>query len=226
MTGENDKLSAACSNDGIISICGWCKESLPKKYKRVGRLKRWCSKSCRQTAFRFRRLNSKYRCADMRPLNLAYADPPYPGLARKYYRKESTYAGEVDHKKLIKSLLAFDGWALSTSRHALRAVLCYLPNDVFICPWIKTHRQFKSYGPSNIHEYLIVKPARRLLNGPPDALYASAARGGGKLKGRKPIKFVSWLFALLGAMPQDNLTDLFPGSNIVGKCWLQFSKRR
>ncbi len=55
----------------------------------------------------------------------AYADPPYPGTAAKYYRLEPTYAGEVDHRALVASLLQerYAGWALSTSSKALRDVL-------------------------------------------------------------------------------------------------------
>lgn len=36
----------------------------------------------------------------------AYADPPYPGTAKKYYGDQPTYAGEVDHAKLIGELEA------------------------------------------------------------------------------------------------------------------------
>lgn len=30
-------------------------------------------------------------------MRIAYADPPYPGQARKHYGQHPDYAGEVDH---------------------------------------------------------------------------------------------------------------------------------
>lgn len=50
-------------------------------------------------------------------MRFAYADPPYPGLAARYYADQPTYAGEVDHAALVASLEAsgYDGWALSTA---------------------------------------------------------------------------------------------------------------
>jgi hypothetical protein len=54
-------------------------------------------------------------------MRFAYADPPYPGTARKYYGDQPTFAGEVDHRQLVASLVdaGYDGWALSTSAKAL-----------------------------------------------------------------------------------------------------------
>jgi len=49
--------------------------------------------------------------ADGPPKRIAYADPPFPGMARKYYQHEPTYAGEVDHRALLAELVTFDGWA-------------------------------------------------------------------------------------------------------------------
>lgn len=56
------------------------------------------------------------------PRRIAYADPPYPGLARRYYRDHPDFRGEVDHAELIRRLCSYDGWALSTSAAALPAV--------------------------------------------------------------------------------------------------------
>ena len=39
------------------------------------------------------------------------------------------------------------------------------------------------------------------------------------MKGRKPIAFAAWLFALLGAQPSDVLDDLYPGTGIIGRAW-------
>jgi hypothetical protein len=58
-----------------------------------------------------------------------------------------------------------------------------------------------------------------------DNLVSSVARGGdSNLIGRKSIKFVNWLFGLLGAAQNDTLDDMFPGSGIVTRCWNEFCR--
>ncbi len=150
---------------------------------------------------------------------MAYADPPYPGLAWMY-RGEASYGGEVDHRELVARLAGFDGWALSTSAAALGGVLPLCPAGVRVCAWVKPIAPSpQTLGLHNLWEPLIVAPGRRLRGGTPDFLVAKPARFGGDLIGRKPIAFVAWLFALLGLSPGDELADLYPGTGIVGKCW-------
>ena len=74
----------------------------------------------------------------------AYADPPYPGRAY-YYKRESSYAGEVDHKELVDRLVAQypDGWALSTSSPSLADILPLCPEDVRVMAWVKPFASFK-----------------------------------------------------------------------------------
>jgi hypothetical protein len=189
---------------------------------------KWCSKRCRQTAFRFRKL-AVIEDKPNTSKRLCYADPPFPGLSRKYYRDEPTYGGEVDHVRLLEQLTTggFDGWALSTSRKALGDVLSLMPRGVeySVCVWVKTHNPPKARGISNITEYVIVVPARRRLPGVPDALVTPVARGGdSNLMGRKPIVFINWLFRLLGASPNDSLDDLFPGSGNVTRCFDEYRR--
>jgi hypothetical protein len=150
-----------------------------------------------------------------------------PGLARKYYQHEPNYTGEVDHATLIASLEAsYDGWALSTSASALRTLLPLCPETVRVCAWVKPKgASSKTYGLHNSWEVLLVKPARSERPGARDWLLAHAARGGGRLPGRKPIAFVAWLFKCLGARPGDELGDLFPGTGIVGRAWLELGGR-
>jgi len=159
---------------------------------------------------------------------LAYADPPYPGLARKFYGKETTYAGEVDHAELIRRLSSYDGWALSTSARALRDILPLCPPEARVCAWIKPGgAPPKTFGLHNVWEPVIVLQARRLRPGRRDALYIHPARlGGSKLIGRKPLQFCAWLFEALGADPGDSFDDLFPGSGIVSSAWREFVARR
>lgn len=33
---------------------------------------------------------------------IGYADPPYPGQSAKHYADHADYAGEVDHRQLLK----------------------------------------------------------------------------------------------------------------------------
>lgn len=98
--------------------CEWCGVPMPGKRADA----RTCSKRCRQALWRFRGQIGVARVLDRR-LRLAYADPPYPGLSRRYYEDHPDYAGEVDLVALVSHLQQFDGWALSTSARALPDVL-------------------------------------------------------------------------------------------------------
>lgn len=201
--------------------CAWCRLELQATAKPAAR---FCGQRCRQTAFRLRRRRATEVNSD-RPLRFAYADPPYPGLARRYYQHEPTYAGEVDHVELVASLArSYDGWALSTSARALRRLLPLCPDGARVCPWVKPHAPSpKTYGPHNCWEPLIVVPGRHRRPGVRDWLSALPARGGGTLPGRKPIAFCAWLFDLLGMAPGDELVDLFPGTGVVSAAWRELS---
>jgi hypothetical protein len=201
--------------------CAWCRAELSATPGAV----LWCGKRCRQTAWRARR-QSRLDALWSIPLRLSYCDPPFPGRAY-LYRGQPSFAGEVDHVALVASLVdAFDGWALSTSERGLRLVLPLLPPDAHICPWVKPigHASTER-GITNRWEVLIVKPARLRQPASRDFLSAMPARGGDSdLIGRKPIAFCMWLFALLGAAPNDTLDDRFPGSGIVTRCFDEFRR--
>jgi hypothetical protein len=154
----------------------------------------------------------------------AYADPPYPGLARRYYKDEPSFAGEVDHRALIAELEqgGYAGWALSTGAYALRDLLPLCPPHARVCPWVKPHGAHPwTFGLHNVWEPLIVVGGRQLPPGKRDALVALPARGGGELPGRKPIAFCAWLFDCLGMRAGDELVDLYPGSGIIGRAWAE-----
>ncbi len=202
---------------GAERRCRWCRSPLEVTQEK------WCSKRCRQTAYRFRRLAAVEDLADT-PKRLCVADPPFPGMSRKYYRDEPTFAGEVDHARLLEQLTTggYDGWALFTSPKALRDVLSLVPRGVEprVCTWLKTHCQPKGRGIVCISESVIVVPARQRFPGVPDAIRTAVARGGdSSLMGRKPLKVVQWTFGLLGASHVDSLDDLFPGSGVFGRCF-------
>jgi len=198
--------------------CLWCESPL-----RSGQL-RWCSKVCRQTAYRSRRI-SLIEDPGGAPKRLAVADPPYPGMSYRYYGDQPSYAGEVDHVELIAKLVTYDGWVLSTSAKTLRYVLGLCPPDVLIASWVKPNGvSSKTRGAHNCWEPIIYKPARRRRPGFRDWISAKPARGGGTLPGRKPIAYCAFVFKLLGASPGDDVDDLFPGTGIVGRTFEEFKR--
>jgi hypothetical protein len=214
-------------------LCDWCRENGPPLPPDARPYQRYHSQRCRQAAFRLRQLVSSEAAAG-RPMRFAYADPPYPGRARKYYGNEPTYAGEVDHAELIASLESggYDGWALSTSEDALQALLPLCPpmrppdQQTRVCPWVKPIGAAPATrGPHNTWEPLIVVRGRKLRPGFRDWLLAQPARGGGSLPGRKPIKFCAFLFQQLGMLPGDELVDLYPGTGVVSRAWAELSRR-
>lgn len=216
------ELDRSPGSQGDARACGWCRRRLEATATAAGG-RRWCSKRCRQAAYRARRLFVAEGLDDA-PRRLAYADPPYPGLAWRYYGREESYAGEVDHRRLLEQLATFNGWALSTSSKALRDVLPLCPPEARVCSWVKPiGASPRTRGPHSTWEPLIVMPARLRRPGVRDWLSAQPGRGGGEtLMGRKPLAFCAWLFELLGAAPQDELVDLFPGTGIVGRAWGEF----
>lgn len=156
-------------------------------------------------------------------MRFAYADPPYPGMARRCYGREASYAGEVDHAALVAELeLGFpDGWALSTSERALRDILPLCPRaGTHLCPWVKPNGvSRKTRGLHNAWEALLIVRGRQQPPGVRDWLRAKPAIRGGTLVGRKPLAFCAFLFDCLGMCPGDQLVDLFPGTGIVGQSW-------
>jgi hypothetical protein len=205
-----------------MGACRWCLRELPAT-ARVDAS--FCSQRCRQFAFRLRRRRATTFRQAM-PMRVAYADPPYPGLAAKYYGHEATFAGEVDHRELVARLVADfpDGWALSTSSAALRDVLPLCPAGIRVCAWVKPIGVSPStMGLHATWEPLLVAGGRQRRPGVRDWLRAMPARGGGSLPGRKPIAFCAFLFDALGMVPGDELADLFPGSGIISRAWAELS---
>jgi hypothetical protein len=187
---------------------------------------KYCRQSCRQASHRFgAECVARRRATE--PLRLAYADPPYPGLARRYYRDHPDYAGEVDHDALLARLQAFDGWALSTSSRALPQILALcvargLP--VRVAAWFRGVRPTASAWPLPAWEPVVYVGGRRLVSRDVahDALIRHARprlTDPGRVVGAKPAAFCFWLFGLMGARPGDLLVDLFPGSGGVARAW-------
>jgi hypothetical protein len=200
--------------------CAWCHGT------RGALAERWCSKRCRQSAWRHRGRVLEVERAKV-PGHFVYADPPYVGLSSKYYRDEPTFAGEVDHTALIARLrdrTKLRGWALSCSAASLRELLPLCPPGIRVCPWVGVSG--KTRGLHNAWEALLVAGGRQRPPGRRDWLLAMPARGEGKLPGRKPSAFCAFLFSALGMCPGDTIEELFPGTGIVGRSWASLAQAR
>ena len=159
-------------------------------------------------------------------MRLCYADPPYIGCAH-LYKDHADFAGEVDHVALISRLeQEFDGWVLHTSAtsNAL-AVLAPLivETDARWCAWVKSFAAFKrNVSVAYAWEPVIIKSARKPVvskrHVSRDWIDCSITLKRG-LTGVKPEAVCHWAFELLGARPDDELTDLFPGTGAVSKAW-------
>ena len=158
-------------------------------------------------------------------MRLAYADPPYLGQAKRHYGFHPDYAGEVDHAILIAQLGAFDGWALSASMRSLRTLLPMCPEGVLVLGWVKPVAP--PMGDKRIYSWepVILKAPRNpadytrthLIASPPGFAFRPMPEG--HVIGEKPEAFATWLFEAAGLDPNDEFTDLFPGSGAVGRAW-------
>jgi hypothetical protein len=162
-------------------------------------------------------------------MKFAYADPPYLGVAKKRYPEhpESWVYDTVDgHRQLIDRLVTEfpDGWAYSLSAKSLYELLPLCPPDVRVMAWVKPWTSFrKNVNPAWAWEPVIVSGGRRRGSDLPtvrDWFSGNAPHVNGKgFTGRKPLEFCWWLFEVLGATPDDEVVDLFPGSGAVTIAW-------
>lgn len=163
-------------------------------------------------------------------MRFAYADPPYPGMARRYEAEaaaDGREASEVDHEALIASLCASypDGWALSTNSVSLRLLLPMCPDDVRIAAWCKSWAPFKKgVSPAYVWEPVLFRGGRSWkerggadVDHVRDWFVCPAHQRG--FFGSKPPAFCYWLFGLLGMDADDEFDDLFPGSGAVTEAW-------
>jgi len=152
-------------------------------------------------------------------MRIGYADPPYPGCAHLYPEKR-----EVDHAALIAQLQAdFDGWVLHTHVPGLKVVLPLLPPEARVMAWVKGFAAFKrNVSVAHAWEPVIVKAARKPVVSKRlvmrDWVEASITLRRG-LTGAKPEKVCHWAFEMVGARPEDDLADLYPGTGAVTKAW-------
>lgn len=160
-------------------------------------------------------------------MRLGYADPPYPGCAH-LYRGHKDFGGEVDHAELITRLShEYEGWVLHTSSAALAEVLVTARmvgvTGYRVMAWVKPFAAFKrNVSVAYAWEPVLVKPARKPVVMRDWVSCPITMRKG--LTGAKPEPVCHWLFEVLGARPDDELLDLFPGTGAVTKAWESWRK--
>lgn len=153
-------------------------------------------------------------------LTVAYADPPYPGMAGLY--PEDT---EVDHVELIARLCEYDGWALSTDERSLAYVLPLCPPGTRVLAWCRSNAPPFLPNPSASWEPVLCVPARTATVTTRSYLVAGPHIGflqRDGLTGAKPPAFCEWVIRCLGAEAGDTLDDIFPGTGGMGEAWARF----
>ncbi|MBA7653088.1 hypothetical protein ES703_60930 [subsurface metagenome] len=209
-----------CRPSTPARLCDWCTKPLPRGSRRD---RKTCTKACRQARHRFR-VGEASPVDGARPYRFAYADPPYPGLAERYYAQ-----AEVSLPAIVSLLeeRQYDGWALSTSSAALQDVLASCPPGVRVGVWVRPTRQVRSKAPLRAWEPVVFaggRPFAPVVQHLADVLIWRGRQHShpGALVGMKPAAFCEWIFRMLGARLGDVLDDIYPGSGAVGRAWRMF----
>ena len=154
-------------------------------------------------------------------MRFAYADPPYVGCSRFYDHPDAErWDDPAEHVALMAELHAtFDGWALSCSTPSLAALLPGAPAGTRVAAWVKPFAAYKrNVRVAYTWEPVLWARAEPRRAGEPvgrDHLSAPITLRRG-LTGAKPVAFAEWLRVLFGWLPGDELTDVFPGTGIIG----------
>ena len=165
-------------------------------------------------------------------MKFAYADPPYFGQGKKHYGKLHPDAADFDrietHAALIERLSAdYDAWALSLNSTTLRDILPLCPADVRVAAWVKPFASFKpNVNPAYTWEPVIFRNARkrdRMNSKVRDYVVVNIPMKAG-FPGEKPAEFCWWVFDFLGAQPEDEFHDMFPGSGAVMAAWEEWRR--
>lgn len=167
-------------------------------------------------------------------MKFAYADPPYLGLAAKFYAGKHPGAADYDkpetHQRLIERLSdEFDGWAMSLHTPTLRTILPMCPNDCRIGAWVKPFASFKpTVRVAYAWEPVIFRGGRPRSHDRPTvrdwcSVGITLKRG---FATAKPAEVCFWIFEVLGIVPGDEFVDLFPGSGAVSDAWERWSRQQ
>lgn len=163
---------------------------------------------------------------EVKGMKIGYADPPYIGCAH-LYRDHVDYAGEVDHARLIQELQQdYDGWVLhlsSVSIGPIAALIAQYAPEARMMAWVKPFAAFKrNVSVAYAWEPVFVKSARKPVVSKRlvmrDWIDCSITMKKG-LTGAKPEKVCHWAFEVVGARPDDELIDLYPGTGSVTEAW-------
>lgn len=163
-------------------------------------------------------------------MRFAFADPPYVGCSKLYDHPEAhVWDDPARHIELMAAMDAeYDAWALSLHEPSLRALLCGAPEGVRTAAWCKPFASYKrGVDPAYTWEPVIYRTVRgwnrdqpttrdHLIEPPALAENITLQKG---LAGAKPHRFWLWLFDLLGARPDDEFLDLFPGTEGGSRAW-------
>lgn len=177
---------------------------------------------------------------DLRPIRVAYLDPPYPGSAHYYsvpgtpefHPEAMKWDDPAEHLALMQRAEEEfpDGWALSTDVTSLRALLTGAPARVLPAAWCRGGRRvarlvqvIRAWEPV-LYSVPVTPRAKHGAGLDWTVAVSNGHTRDGKFQGAKPRKFSFWLFRLLGLgmHPGDELVDMFPGSGAVTRAWDEY----
>jgi hypothetical protein len=152
-------------------------------------------------------------------MRFAYADPPYLGMGESMFGYPE-WDDEQRHVELVAELCSDfpDGWALSCNPRDLRWLLPVCPDDVRVCSWTKSYARIRPTSVQFMWEPLLLHGGRQVKGRRPIVRdwYCSRANQERGIAGSKPAGFCRWVLDVLGFdADQDELIDLFPGSQIM-----------
>lgn len=163
-------------------------------------------------------------------MKLGYADPPYFGCGKLYaahHPDALDWDDPATHLELVERLEEeFDGWVLHMSATP-ESIALYAPLVILTgarwCSWVKGFAAFKRNVPvAYAWEPVIIKPCRKPVVSKRlvmrDWIQESITLKRG-LVGAKPEAVVHWGLELVAARPDDDLSDLFPGTGAVTEAW-------
>lgn len=165
-------------------------------------------------------------------MKFAVADPPYYGMGARMYGHLHPDAAAYDsldtHEALIGRLSSdYEAWALCLSSVTLRDILPLCPPDVRVGAWVKPFASFKpAVNPAYCWEPVIFRGGRRRDRRAKtirDYVSCEIAMKRG-FPGTKPAPFAWWIFDFLGALPDDEFCDIFPGSGAIGRAWVDWCR--
>ena len=163
-------------------------------------------------------------------MKLGYADPPYFGCGKLYAEHHPDALDWDDpgtHGQMVTRLQdEFDGWVIHTSATP-EAIALYgwltEKTGARWCSWVKQFAAFKRNVPvAYAWEPVLIKPARKPVVSKRmvmrDWIMCPITMKKG-LTGAKPEAVCHWAFELAAARPDDELSDLYPGTGAVTEAW-------